>query len=128
MKVIWVLIFILFMLIWYFSFFYVVEYRLTACLLFSALISSVCLYFINLGFLAFCLYIGAAAGVVVLVSYCIALIPFSYKNGKKKWYSLFRFASGLRIVRKLSFFFFVFLFFQFILVFLKSWLNGDIGP
>lgn len=38
---------------------------------------SLVLLLINLAFLSFCVYMGAAAGVVVLVAYCVALTSFT---------------------------------------------------
>ena len=60
------------------------EYVLLCWLLMITLFCSVWLYLLNSRFLAFVSYMAAVAGVLILICYCVALIPFDIREDMRE--------------------------------------------
>ena len=77
-----VYLFLLFLgvVVWYILRVKAKEFTLVWLLIIAAVRVSLVLLLINLAFLSFCVYMGAAAGVVVLVAYCVALTSFTRRS------------------------------------------------
>ena len=77
-----VYLFLLFLgvVVWYILRIKAKEFTLVWLLIVVAVTVSLVLLLINLAFLSFCVYMGAAAGVVVLVAYCVALTSFTRRS------------------------------------------------
>lgn len=77
-----VYLFLLFLgvIVWYVLRIKAKEFTLVWLLIIVAVTVSLVLLLMNLAFLSFCVYIGAAAGVVVLVAYCVALTSFTRRS------------------------------------------------
>ncbi|YP_009054300.1 NADH dehydrogenase subunit 6 (mitochondrion) [Mya arenaria] len=63
-------------LLWYILSMNIKEFVLVWLLMSVSLSVTLMLYLMGLSFLSFCVYMGAVAGVVVLVAYCVALTSF----------------------------------------------------
>nr|YP_010968540.1 NADH dehydrogenase subunit 6 [Mya japonica]WNO18879.1 NADH dehydrogenase subunit 6 [Mya japonica] len=75
-MVVYMFLLILGVLLWYILSMNIKEFVLVWLLMSVALSVTLVLYLMDLSFLSFCVYMGAVAGVVVLVAYCVALTSF----------------------------------------------------
>ena len=99
--------FIIFIRIFFWYLFYIrrKEFIFVWVLLGCSLLSALLFYMISLSFIGFCLFIGMAAGVLVLVSYCVAIgsfINFSGKVNKKNLFEISDFGGMIKKIIKIS--------------------------
>jgi len=100
--------------LWYLFFKFSREYVLLCFLFRVNLLVSFWLYVLNSCFLGFALYMAIISGVLVLICYCIALVPFDLlKKDREEDVNKGRFFSLLNI--------FLFLIFLFLLILFFNW-------